>query len=113
MLRASTLRVVYAWRPPAHAQLPESAHDLDEIHAAQCRTAGGILQGWRQQYPQVHVIEDVQQIHPVDALAGASEKADLVVVGSQSQGAIGAVMLGSVTLGIPHHARSSVAVVRP
>ncbi|MEV0594490.1 universal stress protein [Nonomuraea cavernae] len=112
MLRASTLRAVYAWQPPAHAHIPESAHDLDEIHAAQCQVAAGILQGWRQRYPQVQVIEDVQRIHPVDALARASEKADLVVVGSQGRGAIGTVMLGSVTLGVLYHALSSVAVVR-
>ncbi|MFI9561123.1 universal stress protein [Nonomuraea endophytica] len=113
MLRMSTLRAVRAWRPPVHAHVPESTHDLDEIHATQCRIATDTLQGWRQRYPQVQVIEDVQQTHPVDALAKASEKADLVVVGSQGRGAIGTVMLGSVTLGVLHHARNSVAVVRP
>ncbi|MFC7589562.1 universal stress protein [Nonomuraea antimicrobica] len=113
MLRASTLRAVYAWQPPAHAHIPDGAHDLDGIHAARCRTAAGILLGWRERYPQVQVIEDVRRSHPVDALARASEKADLVVVGSQGRGAIGTVMLGSVTLGILHYARNSVAVVRP
>ncbi|MFC4114464.1 universal stress protein [Nonomuraea zeae] len=113
MRRASTLRAVYAWQPPAHAHIPDSAHDLDEMHAARCRTAAAVLRGWRQRYPQVQVIEDVRRAHPVDALAGASEKADLVVVGSQGRGAIGTVMLGSVTLGVLHHARNSVAVVRP
>ncbi|MFI7706883.1 universal stress protein [Nonomuraea sp. NPDC049480] len=113
ILRASTLRAVYAWQPPAHAHIPESAHDLDEIHAARCWIAAGVLQRRRQQYPQVQVIEDVRRAHPVDALASVSAKADLVVVGSQGRGAIGTVMLGSVTLGVLYHARSSVAVVRP
>ncbi|MER6008955.1 universal stress protein [Nonomuraea angiospora] len=113
LLRACTLRAVYAWQPPAHAHIPESAHDLGEIHAARCRIAAGILLGWRQRYPQVQVIEDVRRAHPVDALAGVSAQADLVVVGSQGRGAIGTVMLGSVTLGVLYHARSSVAVVRP
>ncbi|TDC96101.1 universal stress protein [Nonomuraea deserti] len=113
MLRASTLRAVYAWQPPAHAHIPESAYDLDEIHATQCRTAAVILRGWQQRYPQVPVIEDVRRAHPVDALVSASAQADLVVVGSQGRGAIGTVMLGSVTLGILHGARNSVAVVRP
>ncbi|MGW0810638.1 universal stress protein [Nonomuraea sp. NPDC002799] len=111
--RASTLRAVHAWQPPAHAHIPESIHDLDEIHAAQCRAVAGVLRGWRQEYPQVPVIEDVRRAHPVDALATASEKADLVVVGSQGRGAIGTVMLGSVSLGVLNHARNSVAVVRP
>lgn len=113
MLRASTLRALYAWQPLAHAHIPESAHDLDEIHATQCRSAAVILRGWRQRYPQVPVIEDVRRAHPVDALVRASAQADLVVVGSQGRGAIGTVMLGSVTLGVLHGARSSVAVVRP
>ncbi|MEV0386748.1 universal stress protein [Nonomuraea sp. NPDC050643] len=112
MLRASMLRVIYAWQPPAHAHIAESVHDLDEIHAAQCRIAARILLGWRQRYPQVRVVEDVQQNHPVHALTSASEKSDLVIVGSQGRGAIGTVMLGSVALGVLHHARNSVAVVR-
>lgn len=113
MLRASTLRAVHAWQPPAHAHIPEAVHDLDEIDAAQRRTAAGVLRGWRQEYPQVQVIEDVRRTHPVVALVTASEKADLVVVGSQGRGAIGTVMLGSVSHGVLYHARSSVAVVRP
>ncbi|MEV0819928.1 universal stress protein [Nonomuraea rubra] len=113
MLRASTLRALYAWQPPAHAHIPESAHDLDEIHATQCRSAAVILRGRRQRYPQVPVIEDVRRAHPVDALVRASAQVDLVVVGSQGRGAIGTVMLGPVTLGVLHGARSSVAVVRP
>ncbi|MEV0999517.1 universal stress protein [Nonomuraea sp. NPDC050202] len=113
MLRASTLRAVYAWQPPAHAHIPESAYDLDEIHATQCRTAAVILRGWQQRYPQVPVIEDVCRAHPVEALVSASAQADLVVVGSQGRGAIGTVMLGSVALGTLHGARNSVAVVRP
>ncbi|MGN9847421.1 universal stress protein [Nonomuraea sp. H19] len=113
MLRASTLRAVYTWQLPNHAHVSETIHDLDQIHADQCRIAAGILKGWRQQYPQVAVVEDIRRTHPVDALVSASEKADLVVVGSQGRGAIGTVMLGSVTLGVLYHGRNSVAVVRP
>ncbi|MFI6603276.1 universal stress protein [Nonomuraea sp. NPDC050536] len=108
-LRTAAVRAVYAWLPPAQAR----ADELDEIHAAQRRTAARLLQGWRQDYPQVSVIEDVRLAHPVAALVGAAEKADLVVVGSQGRGAIGTVMLGSITLGVLQHARTSVAVVRP
>ncbi|WP_327591245.1 hypothetical protein [Nonomuraea sp. NBC_00507] len=45
ILRASTLRAVYTWQPPAHAHIPASAHDLEEIHAVQCRIAAGVLLG--------------------------------------------------------------------
>jgi nucleotide-binding universal stress UspA family protein len=47
----------------------------------------------------------------VDALAAASESADLIVVGSR--GLHGLKALGSVSERVAHHARSSVLVVRP
>ncbi|MFG1708020.1 universal stress protein [Nonomuraea sp. M3C6] len=58
------------------------------------------------------VDEDVRRAHPVAALADPSEKADLIVVASQHRGAIGAVILGSISLGVLRHAGNRVAVVR-
>jgi hypothetical protein len=59
------------------------------------------------------VIEDVRRAHPVDALASVSAKAVLVVVGSHGRGAIGTVMLGSVTLGGAQLRRGGTAMRRP
>lgn len=47
----------------------------------------------------------------VPALIDASKDASMVVVGSQGLGALGRVLLGSVTTGLLHHARCPVAVI--
>ncbi|MBG0830106.1 universal stress protein [Planomonospora sp. ID67723] len=112
VLRGATLRALYAWQAPVHAYAPEIVYDMDEIRRAQHQVAAAKLASWRQTYPQVKVVEDVRSAHPVEALNAASEKADLVVVGSHGRGALGSLALGSVSRGILHHARGAVAVVR-
>ncbi|MEU4835596.1 universal stress protein [Streptosporangium sp. NPDC023615] len=112
-LRACTLRAIYAWQPPVHTYVSETDYDMEEVRALQRRIAADRLQPWREKYPQVQVVEDLCCAHPVDALTDASDRADLVVVGSHGRGAIGSAVLGSVSRGVLHHARSTVAVVRP
>jgi nucleotide-binding universal stress UspA family protein len=112
-LRGSTLRALHAWQVPVHAFAPEISYDMDEIRTAQYAVVAGLLDTWREEYPDVKVIEDVHSAHPVEALADASAGADLLVVGSHGRGAIGSVVLGSVSRGVLHHAQCPVAVVRP
>ncbi|MEU6998179.1 universal stress protein [Nonomuraea sp. NPDC046570] len=110
-LRGATLRAIHAWQLPVHAFAPEISYDLDQIRAAQQEVATQRLAGWRAKYPEVPLIEDVRRAHPVDALTGVA--CDLIVVGSHGRGAIGSLLLGSVSRGVLHHARCAVAVVRP
>lgn len=49
----------------------------------------------------------------VAGLVDASEDAQMLVVGSHGTGALGRVLLGSVSTGLLHHARCPVAVIRP
>lgn len=49
----------------------------------------------------------------VRALVEASEGKQMTVVGSHGTGALGRVLLGSVSTGLLHHARCPVAVIRP
>ncbi|GHE47807.1 universal stress protein [Streptosporangium violaceochromogenes] len=112
-LRGCALRAVHAWQLPVHAFAPEISYDLDEIRRAQHRVVEERLQAWRERFPRVRVVEDVQSAHPVDALTGASSKADLVVVGSRGMGTLGSVVLGSISRAVLHHAHCPVAVVRP
>jgi nucleotide-binding universal stress UspA family protein len=70
------------------------------------------LSGWREKYPDVTVHQQVRRAHPVEALVRESEDADLVVVGSRGRGGFTGLMLGSVSHGVLHRAKSPVVVVR-
>ncbi|GII03292.1 universal stress protein [Planobispora takensis] len=111
-LRGARLRALHAWQAPVHAYAPDIAYDMDEVNRVHTQAAVEKLAPWRRTYPQVEVVEDVRVGHPVQALAEASEQADLVVVGSHGRGVVGALTLGSVSRGLLHHARGAVAVVR-
>ncbi|HEX4815458.1 MAG TPA: universal stress protein [Nonomuraea sp.] len=111
-LRGATLRVVHAWQLPVHAFAPEAAYDMDEVRRAQHQVVRDRVEAARKDYPQVTVIEDTVSAHPVDALVEASGRADLLAVGSHGRGAVGSMLLGSVSHGVLHHARCPVAVVR-
>ncbi|MEU6786804.1 universal stress protein [Nonomuraea angiospora] len=111
-LRGSALRVLHAWQLPVHAFAPEISYDMDEIRTAQHQVVRDRVQIISADHPEVKVVEDVQSAHPVEALTDASERADLLVVGSHGRGALGSMLLGSVSRGVLHHAHCPVAVVR-
>ncbi|WP_084965799.1 universal stress protein [Thermoactinospora rubra] len=111
-LRGARLRAVHAWQLPIHLYAPGIPYDLDDIQARMSQMVRDAVAGLRERYPEVTVVEDVRTAHPVDALCQASDAADLVVVGSHGRGAVGSLLLGSVSRGVLHHARSAVAVVR-
>ncbi|MGP3963825.1 universal stress protein [Nonomuraea sp. 3N208] len=111
-LRGAALRVVHAWQLPVHAFAPEAAYDMDEVRAAQQQIIRNRVEALSKDYPDVRVVEAAVSAHPVDALTEASEQADLLVVGSHGRGALGSMLLGSVSRGVLHHARCPVAVVR-
>lgn len=81
------------------AQLAEENHLL-----------GNRLERWQKKYPDVPVTPEVIPGHPASVLTHASEHATLVVVGSRRRGPLGAMLLGSVSQAVLHHARCPVAV---
>jgi nucleotide-binding universal stress UspA family protein len=54
---------------------------------------------------------EVRYSHPVDALVDASTQARMIVVGSHGKGALGRLLLGSVSRGVVDHAHCPVAVI--
>ncbi len=60
---------------------------------------------------QQDVRSEVLYSHPVDALVDASKDARMVVVGSHGRGALGRLLMGSVSRGVVEHAHCAVAVV--
>jgi nucleotide-binding universal stress UspA family protein len=63
--------------------------------------------------PAVSCEAVVLEGQPAEALLGASEDADLVVVGSRGLGGFKRLMLGSVSDQVVHHATCPVLVVHP
>jgi nucleotide-binding universal stress UspA family protein len=54
---------------------------------------------------------EVLYSHPVDALVDASTEARMIVVGSHGRGALGRLLLGSVSRGVVEHAHCPVVVI--
>lgn len=111
-LRGASVRAIHAWQLPVHAYAPEIAIDMDEVVLGQRQVVAEKLLSWREKFPGVTVLEEAPCMHPATALIEASGSAELVVVGSRGMGAVGSLMLGSVSRAVLHHAHSPVAVVR-
>ncbi|MFI6925295.1 universal stress protein [Nonomuraea spiralis] len=110
-LRGAALRAVHAW-PLPFALAPDFSCDIEALRESHLHVAREQLDPWRERHPQVKVIADVQCGHPVRTLAAAGERAALLVVGSHGRTGLEAIVLGSVTRGVLHHAHCTVAVVR-
>jgi nucleotide-binding universal stress UspA family protein len=63
------------------------------------------------QLPDVHT--EILNSSVVPTLVHASENQQMIVVGSRGTGALGRLLLGSVSTGLVHHASCPVAVIRP
>ena len=108
-LRQARLRAVHAW----HWSLPHlrPAADTRKASAEAAGWLASLLAPWRQKYPGVEVIEDVVHAPPGRALAGASARADLVVLGRNGTAGDGRPRARAVTHALLHHAHGPVAVV--
>jgi nucleotide-binding universal stress UspA family protein len=60
----------------------------------------------------VELVPELVEAAPGDALVAASERAELVVVGSRGRGTLSAALLGSVSHHVVQHASCPVVVVR-
>jgi nucleotide-binding universal stress UspA family protein len=63
-------------------------------------------------YGQINVTEELKDSPPVPALVEMSEESEMVVVGNNGRGAVGRVLLGSVSSGVVRRANCPVAVIR-
>ncbi len=114
-LRRARLRAVHAW----HWFLPEMrltgterpGADAREVTAEAAGWLAGLLAPWRRKYPGVEVAEDVVHAAPGRVLAGASARADLVVLGRNSADDSARPSTGAVTHAVLHHAHGPVAVI--
>jgi nucleotide-binding universal stress UspA family protein len=84
-------------------QVENAQHAIDLGHKTLRASLG------ESESPETHT--EVVYSSVVPALINASKGASMIVVGSQGLGALGRLLLGSVTTGLLHHAHCPVAVI--
>ena len=113
-LRRASLLAIHAWRTPqgdiSRAGDTFTGEDPHAFEAEAARHLEGLLNEWREKYPDVPVSQDVAHGHPGRALVGLSARADLVVIGRHAQHP-GRQGPGSVRHAVLNHAHGPVAVV--
>ncbi|MEU8717447.1 universal stress protein [Streptomyces sp. NPDC048663] len=109
-LRGAVLRAVYAWRLPfARATADAWAREYDEATARTALTAA--LAPWREKFPMVDVVEQVEEGHPAQRLLCAAQDAGLVTIGRRMRSARLGPHTGPVAHAVMHHVRCPVAIV--
>ncbi|OBK44649.1 universal stress protein [Mycobacterium gordonae] len=109
--RGAELKAVHAWSDIEAVELPGLdwtifKEDADRILAER-------LAGWQEQFPDVTVHRVVVCDRPARQLIRQAESAQLVVVGSHGRGAVGTMLLGSVSNAVLHSTSTPVIVARP
>ncbi|ALO92356.1 hypothetical protein SHL15_1179 [Streptomyces hygroscopicus subsp. limoneus] len=110
-LRGARLQALYAWSPPGGDALVSPVQDAAD--AEHRRTLEECLAPLRQKYPDVEVMEELAHESPVLALARASDRSDLLVVGSRGRGGFRGLALGSVSHHLLQYSMCPIAVIRP
>lgn len=111
--RNATLRVIQAFQLPETLIAVSRTIDPGKVAQIARESLTDTLAPWRKRHPQIKVIEQVIQDHPVNAMVTASGHADLLVVSSHGHSALGGAILGSTSHGVLHHAHCPIAIVRP
>ncbi|MEV5508149.1 universal stress protein [Streptomyces orinoci] len=113
--RAARVRAVRAWAiPPALAWSPGSmylAYEADGLEPLERKGLAEALAPWREKYPRVEVVEQIETGNAAEALLNGCAGAALLVVGRRLPGPHGLRRIGSVTHAALHHAHCPVAVV--
>lgn len=106
-LRRARLVAVHAW----YWSIPASRLDAPEVPPDAAERLAEVLARHRGAHPEVEIRQDVVNAHPGRVLAGASARADLVVLGRHEDSAAEGHGVSSVTHAVLSHAHGPVAVV--
>jgi nucleotide-binding universal stress UspA family protein len=108
---------VHAWDVPAYDLLivPNGPVPvpLSDVADDEIRLTAEVLAGFRADFPDVEVVEQLVRGPAVQALVSAAKDAALVVVGTHGHGPAMGALLGSVSNGVLHKAKVAVVVVPP
>ncbi|MET9257499.1 universal stress protein [Streptomyces sp. NPDC003717] len=113
--RGAAVRAVRAWTlPPVFAYSPGSLRLADEaggLEPYERKALAAALAPWRERFPDVPVVEQVEMGSAGQVLLSAAAGAQLLVVGRRARRTAVGARIGSVAHGVLHHARCPVAVV--
>jgi nucleotide-binding universal stress UspA family protein len=110
------LHVLHSWEiPPTWSMVEVPSYEpevlIRDYGNAELRETSEAMAGFREDFPDVKVRQEVMKGSPVKALVKASEHAELLVVGSRGLGGFRGLLLGSVSHAVVHKASCPVAVV--
>ncbi|SCL34002.1 Nucleotide-binding universal stress protein, UspA family [Micromonospora nigra] len=114
--RGTALVAVHGWlypTPVGPGDILPLVYDLDAYGAEEERVLAESLAGWAERYPDVTVHQRLVRGSAARILVEESRSAQLVVVGAHGRGALGGLLLGSVSHAVLHHAHCPLAIVRP
>lgn len=111
-----SLHVLHSWEiPPTWSMVEVPSYEpeilIRDYGNAELRDTSEAMAGFRDDFPDVKVRQEVMKGSPVKALVKASEHAEMVVVGSRGLGGFRGLLLGSVSHAVVHKAACPVAVV--
>ncbi|MBO1414073.1 universal stress protein [Streptomyces sp. FH025] len=112
-LRRAALHVLQTWGMPMPTEPSAEEPDPEQMAARYRRELDEQLAGLRARHPDVKVQEELLRSWPSLELIRASERSDLVVVGSRGKGGFHGLALGSVSHALLQYAMCPVAVVSP
>ncbi|MER7444309.1 universal stress protein [Micromonospora avicenniae] len=113
--RGTSLVAVHAWLDPVvlfPGAVAPPVTDLAAYADDERRVLAESVAGHAERYPEVSVRHELVHGSPAQALIEQSRDAQLVVVGAHGRGALGGLLLGSVSHAVLHHTQSPVAIVR-
>ncbi|SHH47315.1 universal stress protein [Streptomyces sp. 3214.6] len=113
--RGASVRAVRAWTlPPVFAYSPGSLKLLDDaggMEQYEQKALAEAVKPWRERFPDVHVVEQVEMGSAGQVLLSVAGRAQLMVVGRRAHRTAVGARIGSVAHGVLHHADCPVAVV--
>ncbi|MEZ5184887.1 MAG: universal stress protein [Candidatus Nanopelagicales bacterium] len=110
------LHVLHSWEiPPTWSMVEVPSYEpevlIRDYGNSELRETSEAMAGFREDFPDVKVRQEVMKGSPVKSLVKASDTAALLVVGSRGLGGFRGLLLGSVSHAVVHKANCSVAVV--
>lgn len=110
--RKAQLTVLHAWKLPSPYDDVVGAHATDaEWREAATAAMEALMADCRAAHPEVDVELDLRHQHPAHALVGATEGADLLVLGRRGSGSPFGFYLGSIARTLIREARCPVVII--